>query len=169
MGTVAAGFYLYDPGIFGSGTAADSEREKIFGVTAADQNNSNGLPVNAAARNSAPPEETAGSLQAGETKTVAEDPKIADAAKTVKNPTADKKQKSAVADSETDRETVYVGNAKINNGRVETPNSIIDENRVRPKGPLPPNLRGLTLEQRRQMRIRRQNNQLNFPRPRPRY
>jgi len=38
--------------------------------------------------------------------------------------------------------TIYVGNVKIKDGKVETPNAIIDENGVRPKTPPPPNMSG---------------------------
>jgi hypothetical protein len=65
----------------------------------------------------------------------------------------------------TDTSTVKVGKTKIGNDRVETPDVVIDPNEItvnepdlRPRnGPLPPNMRRLTPQQRRRIQIMRRN------------
>ncbi|MBC7900633.1 MAG: serine/threonine protein kinase [Saprospiraceae bacterium] len=174
-GSVGAGVYLYDPAIFGSGTEADIEPEKISGVTVVDQDNSNITNANSVPVIPVPPEETAGRVQVNESRSSETDPKITDTAKGGKTPATGKKQKPVGSDTMVDGETVYVGNMKITNGRVETPDTIIDENGIRPQVPnamppvMPPNLRNLTPAQRRRLRMRQQNMPPNYPAEKPKY
>lgn len=77
-------------------------------------------------------------------------------AKTAKQSNKDKQASSENNEDDSDAQdpTVYVGNMKIKNGRIETPDAIIDENGVRRRNmpnPPAPNFPSLTREQLRQM------------------
>ncbi|MEP7076836.1 MAG: hypothetical protein ABI878_13600, partial [Acidobacteriota bacterium] len=106
-------------------------------------------------------------------------PERPDTAKTTK-PNNREKQPSADnenGDGDLDDSTVYVGNMRIRSGRVETPDTIIDENGIRRKNgnrPPTPNFPTLTREQMQQMtpqqrrRIRQiylRNQGGNYPTP----
>jgi hypothetical protein len=70
-------------------------------------------------------------------------------------------------------DTVYIGNTKITDGRIETPNRVIDENGITPRTPgaqppiPPPDLRHLTPEQRRRVLRRLRRNGVIVARPTP--
>ena len=70
-----------------------------------------------------------------------------------------------------DGDTVYIGNTKITNGRIETPSGVIDENGIIPRTPVQPispqDLRHLTPEQRRRVLRALRRNGVIVPRPTP--
>ena len=98
------------------------------------------------AANSSPPVEEAAEQQPGETASAAADqPEKAEADKAPpklspkadKRTTVDQRTKIEITGPEDDP-TVYIGNMKVKDGRVETPNTIIDENGVMPRTPKVP-------------------------------
>ncbi|MEP6850642.1 MAG: serine/threonine-protein kinase [Acidobacteriota bacterium] len=98
----------------------------------------------------------AGESQTSDKGKTSSSPERSDTAKTGK-PNAREKQPPAdddIGDGDSDDSTVYVGNMKVKNGRVETPDTIIDENGIRKKNgnrPPDPNFPTLTREQMQQM------------------
>jgi serine/threonine protein kinase len=75
-----------------------------------------------------------------------------------------------------DGETVYMGNTKITDGRIETPDHIIDENGITPRRPTAPNVRPvippidmryMTPQQRRKLQETLRRNRITMAPPTP--
>ncbi|NOT48843.1 MAG: serine/threonine protein kinase [Acidobacteria bacterium] len=159
VGGMALGAYVYDPSIF---SPANSD-EPITVTTVETQS---AVPPEAAPASDLVVPEASPSIESAAKDTGTK----ADAERTQSKQTA-KMSKSAPSNkNETDLDmtdedvkingkTIYVGNMKIKNGRIETPDSFIDENGVTPKTPsIPPtrpvrmpDMRNLTPAQRRKM------------------
>ncbi len=163
-GSLAAGVYVYNPGLFSTGNPVTDESQ-IPSQTVESNN------VEASVQPAPPVSETSGSNEKdAQTKAENERTPAKQASKTVKTG-ADGKRIAAddnVDDFDLDGKTIYVGNMKIRNGKVETPTSTIDETGVTPRVPnveppypvMPPNFKNLTPEQRRKLQIMRRRNQL---------
>ena len=174
-GTVAAGVYVFNPGMFSS-TGGPASEPQPSSQTIENANASASFPaVNSAEIVTTPALEADGGAAKNVDNPAEVDKTTArQVPKTAKTATADKKPPAAVdpGDTDIDGKTVYVGNVKIKNGRVETPDAFIDENGITPKVPmvpkvrdieppqssLPPHLRNLTPQQRRKMQIQRRRN-----------
>ena len=176
VGCAAFGAAVYSPGMFSSSTPQSGPQTE--------------QPAVVPAANAAQPEgeqsgvgsgsETAGGVgRSAEPKPEAERPQTKQTAKsTGKN--AANSDVSDVADpdlGDLKGKTIVIGNMKIKDGRVETPDAIYDENGVTPKTPngeipippVQPGFRGLTPKQRRQLQMLRRrvnahpNNRLPDP------
>lgn len=129
IGGIAAGTYV----LFSADGAGDAQ---------------NGLPATeqpAAAANIATQAEPASEQPAETASAAAEQPAKAETDKNPSKPSP-KGDKRTIADQRTkieitgpeDDPTVYIGNMKVKDGRVETPDTIIDENGVMPRAPKVP-------------------------------
>ena len=171
-GSIAAGVFVYNPGIFSSADPAASDSQLI-----SQPANTDTPATETAAEIVTPPEPEAadGATKSVESKSEGEKTQTKQVAKTAKATSSGSGAAASNDPDEMDLEgkTIYVGNMKIKNGRVETPDSFIDENGVTPKTPKapnievpqqpvsPPNFRNLTPEQRRKLQMMRRKNQ--FP------
>lgn len=171
-GTVAGGVYLFEPALFSGSSAmvepASPAPTDVAGPEAAVNavGTNVDMPVEASVANAAAPR-IGSSAEAKAGETVRDDrPETAGNKEPVVKPD------QMIADDD----TVYAGNTKTRNGRIETPDGVMDENGVvrrAPHGPgvqpMPgtmPDLRHLTPEQRRRViRALRRNGVL--PRPTP--
>lgn len=180
-GSVAAGVYVYNPGIFSFPGVTTSEPQPASN-TAENANASASVPaVNSAEIVTPPPSETDGAAaKSVDTPVQPDKPTAKQASKIAKTAPSDKKAVASdgLDDADIDGKTIYVGNMKIKNGRVETPDAFIDENGITPKVPavpnvepshpvMPPNLRNLTPQQRRKLQMIRRRNKnppaMNYP------
>ncbi len=170
-GSIAAGVFVYNPNIFSSADPAPNESQLTSQPATTDS-----PATETAVETVTPPEpESAdGATKSVESRSEIEKSQTKQVAKTAKATSSSSGQAASDAPDEIDLEgkTIYVGNMKIKNGRVETPDSIIDENGITPKTPrvpnieaphpvLPPNFNNLTPEQRRRRQMMRRKNQ--FP------
>ncbi len=172
-GSLAAGAYVYDPGIFSTAAPSTTESQTDQQLSAVEQTVTSDSTANSATDVTPPVPETSESAskitdsKSGAAKQASRNPKSA---------TTGKKAASEIdsQDFDADGKTIYVGNMKIKDGRVETPDAFIDERGITPKVPnvpdvrvvqptLPPNFRNLTPEQRRKLKIYRRKNQLPPP------
>jgi serine/threonine protein kinase len=160
--TAVGAAYLYNPALFDQ----HSEQSPASSLPAVED-----VPVPVAESNVIDPSANAvatfesNSAAAAASGSNSEKPR--ESAKTSRPLSGTKEQAQAESRSVTqDGETVYVGNTRIRNGRIETPDSVIDPNAGTPPRPgvnvpviPPPDLRHLTPEQRRRvMRALRRNN-----------
>jgi serine/threonine protein kinase len=164
-------FYLVDPAFFGS--HADSQDVKTVEEPADPANDppASGKDSTAADADSAVADE--GAATEREKAPTTQQKETAKGTKTAPNAKSKSDDESDNGDTETP--DVYVGNVKIHNGRVETPNVIVDENGVVRR--IPPNtgaplwnrrqLNQMTPAQRRQMRIYLRNHNQPYPSPPP--
>lgn len=172
VGSAGATAYFYNPGLFESGTSTDYQ-EKLSGVVVTDPTNLNIFSTDSDVENTANAvAESASGVQEIEETDVPVT--TTTPLKNAKASTTAKGKPSAVSDNvKIDGETVTAGNTEIKDGSVKTPNSIIDQEGTRsivprvnpPETRFPPDLRNLTPQQRRRLKMMRRNNQLNFPRP----
>lgn len=171
VGSIAAGVYVYDPGIFSSAEPTTSGSQVTSPPADTEKPATNDPAVNSTDLVTPPNPETAGGT-AKDTQSRAEIEKAPtkQVSKTEKTTSGGKGAASEdiSVSMPIDGKTIYVGNMKIRNGRAETPNSVIDETGVTRKVPnvelpepvLPPNFRNLTIEQRRKLQIFRRKNQI---------
>jgi predicted Ser/Thr protein kinase len=163
-GSLAAGVYVYNPGLFSTKNPPTGESQ--LPPQAVEPVN-----VEASVPSTPPVSETAGSNEKdGQTKAEIEKAPAKQPSKTAKiSPDGNRSvADDNLDDFDLDGKTIYVGNMKIRNGKVETPTSIIDEKGVTPRVPnaeppypmMPPNFKSLTPEQRRKLQIMRRRNQL---------
>jgi serine/threonine protein kinase len=178
-GTVLGGAYLYDPNLFASDTqnpepiSTMPPAEPINAVSVApDQNingDSNGNVTDEAGATGAP-------IEANTATTTAKVPEPPKNART-QTPGGKSNQPKA-GEIIVDGETIYMGNTKITpDGRIETPDRVIDENGVTPRAPITPNVhpvippidtRYMTPRQRRRLQeILRRNRVTMMPSPSP--
>jgi serine/threonine protein kinase len=176
-GSVAAGVYVFNPGIFSSASGPTSEPQPSS-QTIENANASASVPdINSVEIVTTPAlEADGGSAKSVDNLAEVDKTTTRQVSKNAKTSTADKKLPAAVdpGDTDIDGKTVYVGNVKIKNGRVETPDAFIDENGITPKVPmvpkvrdieppqssLPPHLRNLTPQQRRKLQMQRRRNKM---------
>jgi hypothetical protein len=170
-GSVVGGAYLYDPSLFAGETQAVQEPPVPEPPVEEIKAESNAV----ANTDVTQPEEMSGAPAKEETTT---SPKTVEQTKNARQqPAANKAARSNADNIVVDGETIYMGNTKITEDRIETPNQIIDENGIRPRPPdVPyvdprvknlPDLRNLTPAQRRRViRAMRRNGVIN-PRPTP--
>ena len=167
-GSTAAGVYLYNHVIF---TFVEPESQVLSPVET-EKTVTNDPAVNSSEVVTPPVPETAGgAAKDPQLKAEVEKARTKQTSKTAKTTSG---AKDLTAD-DLDGKTIYVGNMKIRNGRVETPDSIIDETGITPKVPnvepplpaLPPNYRNLTPEQRRKLQMVRRRNQIPLRRRPP--
>ena len=174
-GTVAAGVYVFNPGIFSSAGGPTSEPQPSSQTTE-NANASASVPdINSAEIVTNPAlEADGGAAKSIDNPAEVDKTTARQVSKNAKTSTTDKKPPATgdLGDTDIDGKTVYVGNMKIKNGRVETPDAFIDENGITPKAPkvprvreveppqssLPPHLRNLTPQQRRKLQIKRRRN-----------
>lgn len=173
IGSAIGGIYLLNPQIFGADAAVnqvvetDSANANSQGSVAnSDIANSNTVFVEAA-NNAAQTDKD--KAQTGEKASAETNPKTAVTDKKSKTSTADPKLPTGDEEITIDGETVRIGNMKITDEGIETPDMIIDDNGIRPKNPKRPPLpnqkplltpeqfRNLTPEQKRRLRIIRRN------------
>lgn len=163
-GVAGAGMYFYDPSYFGAGANENSESDKISVAGVPVPNTSNIAVANTAVETTVPAEENAAARS-----TIDTTKKNASKA-TAK--TGEKNRNTEADDPNYDEDTVYVGNVKMTDQRIETKDIIIDEKGIRPRVPVapmvPPSFRNLTPAQRRRLRIIRQNQLPPDPAPSPR-
>jgi serine/threonine protein kinase len=162
------GAYLYKPEVFQHGVSSQAENVSSNAANDHSANTAEGAQVS---NHEASPDES----MAGE-RSKTPQPARTEADRSTK--TAAREKPSTAEDGDPNDQTIYVGNMRIRNGRVETPDSIIDENGIRPRNPKIPQVPGfppgLTREQIRQMtpeqrrRIRKiyiRNQAPNYPIP----
>jgi hypothetical protein len=176
LGSIAGGAYLYDPTLFNHTETAIPEPAAV--VQPVDEVKVNASNSTAAAAATTP--ETDTNSRTATTSDVTSATKPVDQSKNNRT----QAQTNTPAQPETpkivvDGETIYMGNTKIlPDGRIETPDRIIDENGVRPRTPpvpppgfdpqVMPDLRHLTPEQRRKvLRALRRNGIIVRPSPTP--
>jgi len=173
-GSAIGGIYLFNPQIFGSGTAVN----QVVETNSANANsqvlssgldiaNSNTVFVEAA--NAANVQTEKDKSQNGEKASAETTPKTAATGKNSKSSGGNLKLSTGDEEIVVDGETVRIGNMKITENGIETPDTIIDDNGIRPKypkRPLPPDqkplltpeqIQKLTPEQKRKLRIIRRN------------
>ena len=169
--SVAAGVFVYNPGVFSSDDPVPSESQ----LTVPSVDTWEPQTENAAETVTPPvPEAEDAPTKSVESKSESGKTQARQVGKTAK--TSSGGSGTAASDDpdemDLDGKTIYVGNMKIKNGRVETPDAFIDEKGITPKTPkvpniegpqpvLPPNFRNLTPEQRRKLQMMRRKNQ--FP------
>ena len=175
-GSIAAGVYVYNSGIFSSAEPVTSGSE-VTSPAADTEKPATGNPTENSTQIPAPPvpETAGGAAKDPQLKADVEKAPTKQVSKTAKT-TSNGKDLTAddLDDVDLDGKTIYVGNMRIRNGRVETPNSVMDENGVMRKVPnvelpepaMPPHFKNLTPEQRRKLQIFRRQNQIP---PRRRY
>lgn len=189
-GSVVGGVYLFSPQSFTSELPADRTMEtntantdSAISVSNSDIANSNTLFVEIDGNSSSNRQTAAKSSQNADKTAPDPDPKTAVTDKTSKTAIVPDNDLSLPTGKEKitiEGDTVKIGNMKITEDGIETPDQIIDENGVRPRiPPRPPNaeqkplltqeeLRNLTPEQKRRLKIIRRNQilrQNNPPRP----
>lgn len=178
IGSLAAGAYVYDPAIFSHEVSPAAEAEAPESSSDAGNTSTEEAVVNLPGADTPPspemPDDAARSTSSGP------EPVRAQAKQNPKNSrSAGSGRNGAAADGIDDVDlggkTVYVGNMKIKNGRVETPEVFIDENGITQKvpgvtgmPPVPPDMRHLTPAQRRRLLMKlRRHNQIPPPANRP--
>jgi serine/threonine protein kinase len=172
-GSVLGGAYIYDPTIFG----VAEESEAVSPTTVSEPANT--IPItsntdtNAVA---AAPAETQSPAPADANIAT---PKAPEQSKSVRTPAPPNKSGQAKQEEIViDGETVYMGKTKITpDGKIETPDHVIDENGVTPRTPTAPNVRPvipaidmryMTPRQRRRLQeILRRNRVTMMPSPSP--
>lgn len=173
IGSAIGGIYLLNPQIFGADAAVNQVVEtnsananSQVSVANSDIANSNTVFVEAA-NNAAQTDKD--KAQTGEKASAETNPKTAATDKKSKTSNADPKLPTGDEQITIDGETVRIGNMKITDEGIETPDMIIDDNGIRPKNPKRPPLpnqkplltpeqfRNLTPEQKRRLRIIRRN------------
>ena len=172
-GSVIGGVYLFNPALFGEENA---ETEPAVAVPLAAEAETVNANVNAAPDNSA----VAQTADAAAASTPSSPPlRYVEPPKNTRNNASANRQIQLKPDEiMVDGDTVYMGNTKITNGRVETPNRVIQNDDInvnppdtplvrQPQRPIQlPDLRHLTPEQRRRvLRALRRNGIV--PRPSP--
>jgi serine/threonine protein kinase len=168
MGVGALCVYVYDPTLFGAQRPAEVQDDKPAGAIPntntermANASNSSAADAGAGAADEGVSAERVKAPATTETK-----PETGKGPKSTKPKPTDEPVSGEPGE-------VYVGNVKIRNGRVETPNVIVDENgvvqRIPPNPALPTwnrqQLRNMTPEQRRRMRIYLRNHNQPYPTP----
>src|SRR5829696_2038029 len=159
-GIAAGSAYMFEPALFGEAKPADAvvETPQWNPPSATSQTAAN--EAVAVAAPAAPPV-IESSANAATPLTRSSEPAQSQAR--TSSPT--KKKAGSAEDVTIDGETLYVGNMKIKDGVIETPDTYIDENGIRkripgqsmhPRPPLPPEVQYLTPEQRRKIDIIRQ-------------
>lgn len=173
IGSAIGGIYWLNPQIFGADAAVNQVVEtdsananSQVSIANSDIANSNTVFVEAA-NNAAQTDKD--KAQTGEKASAETTPKTAVTDKKSKTSTADPKLPTGDEEITIDGETVRIGNMKITDEGIETPDMIIDDNGIRPKNPKRPPLpnqkplltpeqfRNLTPEQKRRLRIIRRN------------
>lgn len=171
---VGAGMYMYNPELFIHDKTREPAVENTLPAVATENPNPETVqPITEGAEFDKPVQKEA--VAAAEEKTVDQDAKAV--LKNTKTQTKDSAKASAGPDKIViDGETIYMGNVKVTEGRVETPDTVIDENGVRthpvpriapPQPVMPPEWRYLTPQQRRRLRAIQRKHPGAFPRPTP--
>lgn len=170
--TCSGGLYLYDPSLFGQDVTGEvptaNATTTVVQEPPVDSNGNQATTVESPVSNSA-------SASALVTNPGSSSDKPSESTRQNRSQTANR---SSAQTDRTDRvvvdgENVYIGNTRIRNGVVETPDRIIDENGVHPRPrnavpPIPPpDLRNLTPEQRRRVMRALRRNGVTVPRPNP--
>lgn len=175
-GTVAGGVYLFEPALFGgSDTVEEQPAAEALPVEAS-------IPqpaVNSVVANIEVPAEAASSNSISPKTGASTEAKPVETTKSGRpEPETNKEPVLKPGQVIVDGDTIYMGNTKIVNGRIETPDGVIDENGVmRRTPPVPgvepparsmpmPDLRHLTPEQRRRV-LRTLRRNVVLPRPTP--
>ncbi|HQU84156.1 MAG TPA: serine/threonine-protein kinase [Pyrinomonadaceae bacterium] len=177
VGSAIGGVYLFNPQLFGANSATQQVVETNSSPANAQTANSasdiaNSNTVFVEKDNKSVVNDADKTIQGGEKTVVEANPKTAQTdknAKTVQTNGGKIKVQDGKEQIIVDGETVRIGNMKITDEGIETPDMIIDDNGVRPKNPpRPPNvgqkplltreeLQKLTPEQRRKLKIIRRN------------
>lgn len=157
---IAAGAFVYNPALFNHESAVDEPQSPVSTAPAAE---AAVAPDVTEPAEPAAPETAAGTEQEHGLRTDVEKVQGKQPSKNAKTASPDKQ--AAVPDAGDDGEfdldgkTIYVGNVKVRNGKVETPEVTIDEKGITPKIPSAPSIgpsgmpdmRYLTPAQRRRM------------------
>jgi hypothetical protein len=171
-GSVLGGAYIYDPTIFG---AAD-EPAAVSPPIVSEPANTNSITPSVETNSVAVVPETQNPVPADSNSAT---PKAPEQSKNVRSPAAaNKPGQSKPEEIVIDGETVYMGKTKITpDGRIETPDHVIDENGITPRTPTTPNVRPvippidmryMTPRQRRRLQeILRRNRVTMMPSPTP--
>lgn len=176
--TIAGGAYLYDPSMFSQEAVtpeSDQVSQPITQTTEEVKSEQQAANVDVAPANSVSPEPSVAESRASV-------PATTQPSKPTRNQSASSSSGTRVDPNRivVDGETIYMGNTKITpDGRIETPDRIIDENGVTPRVPpqpgtapgartMPmPDLRHLTPEQRRRVLRALRRNGVVIARPSP--
>jgi len=170
VGTVLGGAYLYDPSLF-LGETPDPGAVETALPTA--ETNPVSQDVNLNTTNAAVEATTSDSGDANSATA-----KISEPSKNVRSQTAPSKSAQAKpGEINIDRETIYAGNTKVTDGKIETGDHVIDENGISPRTPTIPNvnpaippidMRYMTPRQRRRLQeALRRNRVTTMPRRTP--
>ncbi len=159
VGGLALGAYVYDPSVF-SGAAPQPQPESSTPAEAQPLK----APETAPASDIVVPESPSPpAAQNAPEKQIEAERTQSKGVRPEKPSTAARNETTTTANNDVDPDlkgkTIYVGNIKIKDGKVETPDSFIDDNGVHPKVPAQPNLgpdfvpdmRNLTPAQRRKL------------------
>lgn len=172
-GTVLGGVYLYDPNIFVGDTKAPdaavttSPAEEINAISSAANENANAIAE-------PEPDSVTPAQSNNATARASEPTKNARTQAAAANRAGQSRPDQVIVDDG----TVYIGNTKITpDGKIETPDHVIDENGVMPRTPNVPNVRPvippidmryMTPQQRRRlMQTLRRNRVTMMPSPTP--
>ncbi len=157
-GGIALGAYIYDPAIFSSATGASSETvndQPAVGTQVAP-------PDDRPATDIVVPEASPAAETVAKDPAIKVDPEKAQGREPARTAKAAPSNKSEAApgledgDPELKGKTIFVGNMKITDGKIETPDAFITENGITPKTPRTPvvgmpDMRRLTPAQRRKI------------------
>ena len=174
-GPIIGASYLYYPQLFGHEQPA-IEQQAV--VPDPEDVKSVAVDANASANSTAvelPSDVTANSVNASPGGAAPKTTNQSTTARAPANPTAPPRDPNKIV---VDGETIYMGDTKITDDKIETPDTIIDDNGVTPKVPLqprvrnprmipPPDLSHLTPEQRRRVMRALRRNGVIIVRPTP--
>ena len=177
-GIAAGGAFMFDPTFFGLMNDDKADAQQLNEVPAAEQSPA---PIEASSAPAAEPDPSA-----SQSETVVADaapvesapaPKAAAPVRQAKSQPGTKQRSTDPNDVVIDGETMYFGNMKITEDKIETPDTIIDENGVRrklrvnpkinPVHPIPPGTTYLTPEQIEKLKSIRQRAIENALKPTP--
>jgi len=174
-GPIIGASYLYYPQLFGH---EQPPIEQQAAVPVPEDVKSIAVDANASANSTAvdlPSDVTANSVNASPGGAAPKTTNQSTTARAPANPTAPPRDPNKIV---VDGETIYMGDTKITDDKIETPDTIIDDNGVTPKVPLqprvrnprmipPPDLSHLTPEQRRRVMRALRRNGVIIVRPTP--
>jgi serine/threonine protein kinase len=168
--TAIGGVYLYNPALFDHDLeqAPAAQVPPVEDVVVPSTNSNLGNNATAELAPSPNTSETGSAT----VQSVTSPDKSRESAKTNKPSTSKESQPPSIGGVIVQDGTVYVGNTRISNGRVETPNGVIDPNfnprpGVNVPAMPPPDLRNLTPEQRRRVIRAMRRNGIIVPKPSP--